>query len=85
MLSIPFWGLPLGQEKSAEIKIPSEVFGKTENEFLYILKCSERAKMDFQRFRSVRKGFSSSFECFYIIIKGDFEVIAPQNRLFFIC
>ena len=50
MLSIPFWGLPLGQEKSAEIKIPSEVFGKTENEFLYISKCSEALGMNFYTF-----------------------------------
>ena len=50
MLSIPFWGLPLGQEKSAEIKIPSEVFGKTENGFLYIPNTSERPKMNFYTF-----------------------------------
>ena len=31
------------------------MFGRTENEFLYISKCSEGRKMDFQRFRSVRK------------------------------
>ena len=55
MLSIPFWGLPLGQEKSAEIKIPSEVFGKTENGFLYIPNTSERPKMNFYTFRTLQK------------------------------
>ena len=50
MLSIPFWGLPLGQEKSAEIKILSEVFGKTGNGFLYIPNTSERPEMNFYTF-----------------------------------
>ena len=53
---IPLRGLPLNQRKSADSICSSEVFGNTENGFLYIPNTSERPKMNFYSFRSVRRG-----------------------------